>query len=118
MNQIVVIFGINTTSDISKLFYIFSRAVRRVKSGAIFKYHEWYLCQISRTVHAVYCLYYYLGNSVIQRHVFIFVELFHFIGEQIGFKVIVFGPAAPDIEPGRFTFLSTLAWFSEFSFSS
>ena len=43
----VVIFGINTTSDISKLFYIISRAVRRVKFETIFKYHKWYLCQIS-----------------------------------------------------------------------
>ena len=33
-------------SDISKLFYTISRAVRRVKFGAILKYHERYLCQI------------------------------------------------------------------------
>ena len=58
----VVIFGINTTSDISKLFYIISRAVRRVKFGTILKYHEWYLCQISRTNHAIICLYYNLRN--------------------------------------------------------
>ena len=42
-----VIFGINTTSDISKLFYIISRAIRRVKFEAILKYHKWYLCQVS-----------------------------------------------------------------------
>ena len=42
----VVIFGINTTSDISKLLYVISRAVRRVKfdnwnitSGIYAKYH-------------------------------------------------------------------------------
>ena len=55
-----VIFGINTTSDISKLLYVISRAVRRVKFGTILKYHEWYLCQISRTNHAIICLYHYL----------------------------------------------------------
>ena len=55
----VVIFGINTTSDISKLLYVISRAVRRVKFETILKYHEWYLCQISRTNHAIICLYYY-----------------------------------------------------------
>ena len=55
----VVIFGINTTSDISKLLYVISRAVRRVKFETILKYHEWYLYQISRTNHAIICLYYY-----------------------------------------------------------
>ena len=43
-----MIFGINTTSDISKLLYVISRAVRRVKfetktlnitSGTYAKYH-------------------------------------------------------------------------------
>ena len=56
----VVIFSINTTSDISKLLYVISRAVRRVKfETKNFEYHEWYLCQISRTNHAIICLYYY-----------------------------------------------------------
>ena len=55
----IVIFGINTTSDISKLLYVISRAVRRVKFETILKYHEWYLCQISRTNPAIICLYYY-----------------------------------------------------------
>ena len=105
-----MIFGVNTTSDISKLFYIISRAVGRVKFGAILKHHKWYLCQISRTIHAINCLYYNLRNSVIERHVFIFVELFRFVGEQIGFEVLVFGPAGPDIEPGRCTFLSILVF--------
>ena len=54
----VVIFGVNTTSDISKLSYEISRAVRRVKFETILKYHEWYLCQISRTNHAIICLMY------------------------------------------------------------
>ena len=39
---------------------------------------------------------------------FIFVEWFRFVGEQIGFKVFVFGPAGPDIEPGPYTFLGIL----------
>ena len=33
--------------DISKLLYIISRAVRRVKFETILKYHSSYLCQIS-----------------------------------------------------------------------
>ena len=41
--------GINTTSDISKLLYVISRAVRRVKFETILKYYEWYFCQITRT---------------------------------------------------------------------
>ena len=48
-----MIFGINTTSDISKLLYIISRAVRRVKFGTILKYHESDLCQISRTNNSI-----------------------------------------------------------------
>ena len=35
-----------------KIVGIISRAVRRVKFGAILKYHKWYLWQISRTIHA------------------------------------------------------------------
>ena len=36
----VVIFGINTTSDISKLLYVISRAVRQVNFETILKYHQ------------------------------------------------------------------------------
>ena len=39
-------------SDISKQFYVF-------KFETILEYQEWYLCQISRTNHAIICLYYY-----------------------------------------------------------
>ena len=35
-----MIFGINTTSDISKLLYLISRAVRRVKFETILKFHR------------------------------------------------------------------------------
>ena len=59
MARLVEIFGINTTRDISKLSYVISRAVRRLKFETILKYHEWYLCQISRTNYAIICLYYY-----------------------------------------------------------
>ena len=55
----VVIFGVNTTSDISKLLYVIWRAVRRVKFETILNDHSWYLCQISRTNHAIVCLHYY-----------------------------------------------------------
>ena len=57
---VVISLGINTTSDISKLLYVISRAFRRVKFETILKYHEWYLCQMSRTNHAIICLYYHL----------------------------------------------------------
>ena len=54
-----MIFGIYTTSDISKLLYVISWAVRRVKFETMLKYHKWYLCQLSRTNYAIICLYYY-----------------------------------------------------------
>ena len=60
-----VIFCINTTSDISKLLYVISCAVRWVKFETILKCHEWYLCQISRTNHAIICLYYYPQKVVV-----------------------------------------------------
>ena len=44
-----VIFGITTTGDTSKLLYVISRVVRRVKFDTILKYHEGYLCQMSCT---------------------------------------------------------------------
>ena len=44
--------------DISKLIYVISLAVRQVKFETILKYQEWYLCQMSRTNHAIICLYY------------------------------------------------------------
>ena len=42
--------------DISKLLYVISRAVRRVKFETILKYHECYLWQMSPTNHAIICL--------------------------------------------------------------
>lgn len=38
----------------------------------------------------------------------LFVDLFCFVGEQIGFKVLVFGPAGSHIESGRCNFLTIL----------
>ena len=49
----------NATSDISKLLYGIAQAVRQVKFETTLKYHEWYLCQISCTNHAIICLYYF-----------------------------------------------------------
>ena len=68
---LVVIFGINTTSDISKLLHVISRAIRQVIFGTILKYHERYLCRISRTNHAIICLYYY-PQKVCHFHVQVF----------------------------------------------
>ena len=59
ITRFVVIFGINTTSDVSKLLHVISRADRRVKFETILKYHELHLRQISRTNHAIICLYFY-----------------------------------------------------------
>ena len=63
-----MIFGINTTSDISKLLYVISRAVRWVKFETILKYHESYLCQIASTNHTIICLDYYWKSFVIFTH--------------------------------------------------
>ena len=51
--------GCKYHSDISKLLHVISRADRGVKCETILKYHELHLCQISRTNHAIICLYYY-----------------------------------------------------------
>ena len=48
----MVIFGINTTSAISKLLYVISRAVRRVKYETVLKYHEWY-CSCLSSLHCL-----------------------------------------------------------------
>ena len=61
---------INTTSDNSKLLYVSSRAVRRVKFETILKYHKWYLCQISRTNQAIICLYNYPQRFVIFKCIY------------------------------------------------
>ena len=39
-----------------------------------------------------------------------FCRVVRFVGEQIGFEVLVFGSAGPDIEPGPRTFLSILVF--------
>ena len=41
------------------------------KFETILKYHEWYLCQISRTNHAIICLYYY-PQKVCNFHMYVF----------------------------------------------
>ena len=78
-----MIFGINTTSDISKLLYVISQAVRRVKFGTILKYPEWCLCQISRTNYAIICLYYY-PQQVCKFHMQVFqIKLKYHCSNQI-----------------------------------
>ena len=46
------IFGINTTSDISKFLYVMASEI-----CDNFEYHEWYLCQISHTNHMLLFVY-------------------------------------------------------------
>ena len=77
-----MIFGINTTSDISKLLYVISRAVRRVKFETILKYHEWYLCQILRTNHAIICSYYY-SQKVCNFHMKVFKIKLKYHGSKL-----------------------------------
>lgn len=45
--RFVGVIGINTASDISKLFYSISRVDRRRNFEAILIYHGWYLCQVT-----------------------------------------------------------------------
>ena len=52
-------------SDISKLLYVISRAIRQVEFETILKYDKWYLCQISDTNHAIICLYYHHKRFVV-----------------------------------------------------
>ena len=60
---------------------------------------------------AFYLLYHFeKENSIMKHHLFIFVELFCFVREQIGFKVLVFGPAGPDTK-GWYTFLSIFVFW-------
>ena len=44
-----MIFGIHTTSYISKLLYVISLAVRRVKFETILKYYEWHFMPYTTT---------------------------------------------------------------------
>ena len=55
MAWFVGIFGMTAMSDISKLLYVISWAVRRVKFETLLKYHEWYLCQISSKNQDIIC---------------------------------------------------------------
>ena len=56
---------------LQKLLSGISRAVRCGKFETILKYHKWYLCQISRTNHALICLYNYL-QTVCNFHMYVF----------------------------------------------
>ena len=47
-------------------FEIVIQAVKRVKFDTILKYHDWYLCQILRTNHAIICF------STTRKHFVIF----------------------------------------------
>ena len=66
-----MIFGITTTSDILKLLYVISRALSRVIFETIWKYHVWYLCQISCTNYAIICLHYCV-QKVCNFHIKVF----------------------------------------------
>ena len=55
-----------------------------------------------------------MPNITYKSRYYLFIpqpEKFHnFQSSEIGFKVLVFGPAGPDIAPGRCTFLSVLVF--------
>ena len=102
-----MIFGINTTSDISELFYIIwgnfeiSRVVFIMPNITYNSCYYLFILQPEKFSHLTACVY--------------FVKLFC-IGEKIGFEVLDFGPAGPDSE--KVNVLFSVFWFSEFSFSS
>ena len=55
------------------------------------------------------CYYLFILQSEKFSHVMpsysvFFIDLFRFVAHQISFKVLVFGPAGPDIEPSRCPF--------------
>ena len=107
-----MIFGINTTSVISKLFYIISRAVGRV---TILKYHKWYLCQISRTIHAIV----YTTTWEIQSSNAICLFLSSCFASSASKLVLKFLFSAQLVQTlSQVDVLSSVFWFYEFSFSS
>ena len=54
-------------SDVWHKYHVwyFEIVIGNFKFVTILKYHEWYLCQISRTNHTIICLYYYQQKFVI-----------------------------------------------------
>ena len=93
-----------------------SWAVRQVQFGTILKYHEWSLPKISCTNHAIICLHYNLWNSVHVTPSVYFHQVVLLHKEKIGFKVLVFSPAGPDIAPDQYTFLSSSVFWIFFQF--
>ena len=97
---------------ISDLFYIVSRAVRRVRFGAILKYprvvfmpnvtyNSYYYMFIllpEKFSHLTPCVYFRRVVSLRRR------------ANWFSCSELIFGPADPDIEPGRRTFLSILVF--------
>ena len=94
------------SSDISKLLYVISRAIRRVKFETVLKYHEWYLCQISHTNHAIICLYYY-PQKVCNFHMQVFqIKLKYHCSKPIRlqkFLMLWYDSDNSDVESAGFT---------------
>ena len=65
----ILIIGINTTTDILRLLYVILRAVRQVKFETILKYHKWYLCQIVKIKKKIVnCLFTHKAPTVVGVH--------------------------------------------------
>ena len=107
-----------TLNMISKLFYIISRPFRRVKFGTILKYHEWYLCQISRTNHAITCLYYNLRNFCNLTPCVYFRPVVSLRRRANWFRIKFLFSAQLVQALSQVDVLFLVFWFSEFSFSS
>ena len=99
----------------SKLFYISSRAVRRVKFGAILKYHKWYLCQISRTIHAI--IYTITWEIQLSNAMCLFLSsCFASSASKLVLKFLFSAQLVQTLS--QVDVLFSIFWFSEFSFSS
>ena len=107
----VVIFGINTTRDISELFYISPQAseiwgnfeISQVVNMPNITYNSFYylfLLQPEKFSHLNPCVYF--RRVVLPRR-------------ENWFEVLDFDPAGPDTEP-EVNVLFSVFWFSEFSF--
>ena len=100
-------FGINTTGDISELFYIIwgnfeiSRVVFIMPNITYNSCYYLFILQPEKFSHLTACVYF---RQVVLRR------------REIGFEVLDFGPAGSDTE--KVNVLFSVFWFSEFSLSS
>ena len=101
-SSLIFVFSVIRTLDYLH-YFVWSQRVRIIEVQLYNSCYYLFILQPEKFSHLTPCVY------------LIFI-MFRFLGEQIGFEVLAFGPAGPDIEPGRCTFLSILVF--QISFSS